>query len=99
VKVLVVGNGGREHTIAWKLLQSNQVEQVFCAPGNGGTATMKGCENLPLAVEDFAGITAAVKAKGVSLVVAGPELPLSLGITATTAGFKLQSALKAIESP
>ena len=50
MKVLVVGNGGREHAIALKLLQSSKVEQVFCAPGNGGTATLARCQNLPLSV-------------------------------------------------
>jgi phosphoribosylamine--glycine ligase len=81
VKVLVVGNGGREHALAWTLLQSPNVERVFCCPGNGGTATLKDCENLPLAVDNFAEIARAVKEKDISLVVVGPELPLSLGIT------------------
>ena len=80
MKILVVGSGGREHALAWKLLQSPNVEKVFCTPGNGGTATMTGCENIPLSVEDFAGITSAVKEHDISLVVVGPELPLSLGI-------------------
>jgi phosphoribosylamine--glycine ligase len=54
VKVLVIGNGGREHALAWKLLQSKKINKLVCVPGNGGTATMPGCENLPLAVDDFA---------------------------------------------
>jgi phosphoribosylamine---glycine ligase len=81
MKVLVVGNGGREHAIAWTLLQSPNIERVFCTPGNGGTATMADCQNLPLAVDDFAGIARAVRDNDISLVVVGPELPLSLGIT------------------
>jgi phosphoribosylamine--glycine ligase len=81
VKILVVGNGGREHAIAWKLLQSDQVTQVLCTPGNGGTATLKGCKNVPLAVEDLEGITQLAGSEAVDLVVVGPELPLSLGIT------------------
>ncbi len=81
VKVLVVGNGGREHALAWTLLQSPNVERVFCCPGNGGTASMKGCKNLPLAVDNFAEIVLAVKENEISLVVVGPELPLALGIT------------------
>ena len=80
MKISVVGSGGREHALAWKLLQSPNVEKVFCTPGNGGTATMVGCENIHLSVEDFAGITSAVKEHDISLVVVGPELPLSLGI-------------------
>ncbi|MFM6190156.1 phosphoribosylamine--glycine ligase [Planktothrix sp.] len=81
MKILVVGNGGREHAIAWTLLQSPNVEQVFCTPGNGGTATLKGCQNYPISVEDFAGIKTLVEHQGISLVVVGPELPLALGIT------------------
>jgi phosphoribosylamine---glycine ligase len=81
MKILVVGNGGREHALAWKLLQSEQVEQVFCAPGNGGTATLQRCQNLPAAVDDFESISNYALALGVSLVVIGPEVPLALGIT------------------
>jgi phosphoribosylamine---glycine ligase len=81
VKILVVGNGGREHAIAWSLLQSPQVTQVLCVPGNGGTAMMERCQNLPFRVDDFAGIARFAEVNGVVLVVIGPELPLSLGIT------------------
>jgi phosphoribosylamine--glycine ligase len=81
VKVLVVGNGGREHALAWKLLESDKVEQVFCAPGNGGTATLANCQNLPYQVDDFAGMAEAIAQYDINLVVVGPELPLSLGIT------------------
>jgi phosphoribosylamine---glycine ligase len=80
VKILVVGNGGREHAIVWTLLQSPQVTQVLCVPGNGGTATMDRCQNLSFRVDDFAGIARFAEVNGVSLVVVGPELPLSLGI-------------------
>ncbi len=80
MKILVVGSGGREHAIAWTLLQSPNVEQVFCAPGNGGTATMANCQNLDLAVDDFPGIAQAVQDYHISLVAVGPEVPLSLGI-------------------
>lgn len=81
MKVLVVGNGGREHAIAWKLLQGRQVEKVVCVPGNGGTATMPRCENLPTSVEDFQGISAYAKNYGINLVIVGPEVPLAKGIT------------------
>ncbi|MEO1004527.1 MAG: phosphoribosylamine--glycine ligase [Cyanobacteria bacterium J06638_38] len=80
MKALVVGNGGREHALAWALLQSANVEEVICTPGNGGTATMNNCRNLPLAVDDFSGIVNAVTENQISLVVVGPEVPLSLGI-------------------
>lgn len=81
MKILVVGNGGREHALAWKLLQSPQVEQVFVAPGNGGTAIMEKCQNVPLAVDDFVGIGSFAQENSISLVVVGPEVPLALGIT------------------
>jgi phosphoribosylamine--glycine ligase len=81
VKVLVIGSGGREHAIAWKLLQSPQVEQVFCAPGNGGTAMLERCQNLPLSVENFDGIGEFARSHSVDLVIVGPEVPLALGIT------------------
>jgi phosphoribosylamine--glycine ligase len=81
VKVLVVGNGGREHAIAWKLVQSPQVSLCLCVPGNGGTANLAKCENIPLSVEDFAGISELCKDNQIDLVIVGPEVPLSLGIT------------------
>ncbi|MGK7943276.1 MAG: phosphoribosylamine--glycine ligase [Microcystaceae cyanobacterium] len=81
MQVLVVGNGGREHALAWKLLQSPTVESCICTPGNGGTALLEGCQNIPVAVDDFEGILKAVQDNGVDFVVVGPENPLSLGIT------------------
>ncbi len=81
MKVLVVGNGGREHALAGKLLQSQRIRQVICIPGNGGTATMSRCQNLSLRVDDFEGMARFALVHNVSLVVVGPELPLSLGIT------------------
>jgi phosphoribosylamine---glycine ligase len=81
VKVLVVGNGGREHALAWKLLRSQQIERVFCTPGNGGTATLERCENVPIMVDDFEGIAKLAQTENISLVVVGPEVPLARGIT------------------
>jgi phosphoribosylamine--glycine ligase len=81
VKVLVVGNGGREHALAWKLLQSQRIRQVICIPGNGGTATTERCQNISLRVDDFEGMARFTVVQNVTLVVVGPELPLSLGIT------------------
>jgi phosphoribosylamine---glycine ligase len=80
VKILVIGNGGREHAIAWKLLQSPKVTQVLCVPGNGGTATLDRCQNLSFRIDDFAGITRLVETNGVRLVVVGPEMPLAKGV-------------------
>ncbi len=81
MNVLVVGNGGREHALAWTLLRSPNVQHVICTPGNGGTATLKGCQNHPIAVDDFEGIKRIAQKYNVSLVVVGPEVPLALGIT------------------
>ena len=81
MKILVVGSGGREHALAWTLLQSPSVEQVFCAPGNGGTATLDRAQNLPLAVDNFEAIANAAHDQSCDLVVVGPELPLAEGIT------------------
>lgn len=80
MKVLVVGSGGREHALAWSLLRSPDVEQVICTPGNGGTASLAGCENVPIAVDDFVGIKRLVTEQNINLVVVGPEVPLALGI-------------------
>jgi len=81
VKVLVIGNGGREHALAWKLLQAPNVQQVTCIPGNGGTASLKHCQNLPLNVEDFEGIGRFALVNGMGLIVIGPEAPLAAGMT------------------
>ncbi|MBF2079135.1 MAG: phosphoribosylamine--glycine ligase [Synechococcales cyanobacterium T60_A2020_003] len=81
MKVLVVGNGGREHALSWKLLQSDRVTEVFCVPGNGGTATLKGCRNLGLAMDDFEGIARFALVNNASIIVVGPEAPLAAGIT------------------
>jgi phosphoribosylamine---glycine ligase len=80
VRIIVIGNGGREHALAWKFVQSAQVHQVFCIPGNGGTATLDKCQNIPLSPEDFDAIAQFAKEKQVNVVVVGPEVPLALGI-------------------
>lgn len=81
MKVLVIGNGGREHALAWKLAQSPKITRVMCIPGNGGTATLEKCQNMPMRVDDFAGIARFAGVQGVSLVVVGPEAPLAEGLT------------------
>jgi phosphoribosylamine--glycine ligase len=78
MKVLVIGKGGREHALVWKLAQSPRVERVYCAPGNAGTA-LDGV-NVPLDVNDFDGLIAFVRKEGIGLTVVGPEDPLSRGI-------------------
>ena len=78
MNILLLGAGGREHALAWKMTQSARCEQLFVAPGNAGTATL--ATNLPLAVTDFAGIAAAVRQHRIDLLVVGPEEPLVRGI-------------------
>src|SRR5262245_16962916 len=78
MKVLVIGKGGREHALVWKLAQSRRVERVYCAPGNAGTA--QDGTNVPLDVNDFDRLAAFVKKEGVGLTVVGPEEPLVKGI-------------------
>jgi phosphoribosylamine---glycine ligase len=81
VKVLVVGNGGREHALTWKLLQSARVQEIFCVPGNGGTAQMERCRNLAMSVTAFEGIGRFALVNNIGLIVVGPEVPLAAGIT------------------
>jgi phosphoribosylamine--glycine ligase len=79
MKVLIVGQGGREHALAWKISQSPRIKKLWVAPGNAGTATE--CENLQISATDIAGIVGFAKKEQVDLVVVGPEAPLSLGLT------------------
>jgi phosphoribosylamine---glycine ligase len=78
MKVLIVGSGGREHALAWKIARSQRLTRLFCAPGNGGTSVV--AENVPLADSDIAGLAGFAAREAVDLTVVGPELPLSLGI-------------------
>lgn len=78
MKVLVVGSGGREHALCWKLAQSPKVDELICAPGNGGTAQV--AENIDVPDDDIPGLVSLAKNRKVDLVVAGPELPLVLGL-------------------
>ena len=78
MKVLIVGGGGREHAIAWKIAQSPQVQKLFCAPGNAGIARVAEC--IPVAAEDISGLRAFVQEQHVTLTVVGPEAPLAAGI-------------------
>ncbi|MCL4132812.1 UNVERIFIED_CONTAM: hypothetical protein GTU68_026552 [Idotea baltica] len=80
MKVLVVGGGGREHALAWKLIQSPQCEQVFVAPGNPGTAAEANIENVSIGVEDIAQLVAFAQEKDIGLTIIGPEVPLVMGI-------------------
>ncbi|MBB5015452.1 phosphoribosylamine--glycine ligase [Rehaibacterium terrae] len=80
MKILVIGSGGREHALAWKLAQSPRVDEVLIAPGNAGTARETKCRNVAMAATDIDGLLALAKAEGVALTVVGPEAPLVAGI-------------------
>ncbi|MBC3621577.1 phosphoribosylamine--glycine ligase [Vibrio metschnikovii] len=80
MQVLVIGSGGREHALGWKVAQNPQVETVFIAPGNAGTALEPKLENVNIAVEDIAGLVAFAQQKQIALTIVGPEIPLVLGV-------------------
>jgi phosphoribosylamine--glycine ligase len=80
MKVLVVGGGGREHALAWKLIQSPVCEQVYVAPGNPGTAAEPNVDNVDIAVEDILGLITFAKNNDIGLTIIGPEVPLVMGI-------------------
>ncbi len=78
MKILILGAGGREHTLAWKLAQSSEIDALYAAPGNAGTASI--ATNIPIGVNDFEAIKQAVIAHAISMVIVGPEDPLVNGI-------------------
>ena len=80
MKVLVIGGGGREHALAWKLIQSPRCSQVFVAPGNPGSAREDNIHNVDIAAEDSAALVAFAQQEGIELTVVGPEVPLVLGV-------------------
>ncbi|KAL2350572.1 phosphoribosylglycinamide synthetase [Cryomyces antarcticus] len=81
LRILLVGNGGREHALSWKLSQSSNVEHIYVVPGNGGTATVAKCTNVDsVSAEDFAALARFAKEHGINLLVPGPEAPLVAGI-------------------
>ncbi len=79
MNILIIGSGGREHALAWKMAQSPQLKNLFIAPGNAGTAGVG--TNVPIGVEDFEGIKKLVLDEAIDLVVVGPEVPLVAGIS------------------
>lgn len=94
MRILVIGSGGREHALVWKIAQSPLVEKVYCAPGNPGIGTI--AENVQIKVDDLPGLLAFARKEAIDLTVVGPELPLSLGIVDLFEeyGFKIFGARK-----
>ena len=80
MKLLVIGSGGREHALAWKLAQSPRVSEVLVAPGNAGTATEPKCRNVAVKATDIDGLLRLAQDEGVALTVVGPEQPLVAGV-------------------
>ncbi|MDT8384040.1 MAG: phosphoribosylamine--glycine ligase [Gammaproteobacteria bacterium] len=80
MNVLVIGNGGREHALAWKAAQSPQVEKVFVAPGNAGTAREPGLENVAIGVQDIDALLRFARESDIGLTIVGPEAPLVIGL-------------------
>ncbi len=78
MNILLLGSGGREHALAWKIAQSPKTDRLFIAPGNAGTARVG--VNVPISAEDFPAIKAFVLENGIRMVVVGPEAPLVKGI-------------------
>lgn len=81
LRILLVGGGGREHALAWKLSQSTRVDTIFCAPGNGGTGNIDKTTDVPhLSPDQHADLLVFAKESKIDLVVVGPEVPLVAGI-------------------
>lgn len=90
LKVAVIGGGGREHALCWKLAQSNYVKEIYCLPGNGGTAGVEKVKNEDIAVCDFAAIAEFCTKQKVDLVVVGPDNPIADGIVDYLQGRQLR---------
>jgi phosphoribosylamine--glycine ligase len=80
MKILVIGSGGREHALAWRLAQSPRITEILVAPGNAGTACESKCRNVGAAVTDIDGLLALAQAENVAFTLVGPEAPLVLGV-------------------
>ncbi|MBT4883234.1 MAG: phosphoribosylamine--glycine ligase, partial [Glaciecola sp.] len=80
MQVLIIGNGGREHALAWKAAQCQDVSKVFVAPGNAGTAHEANLENVDISVGDIAGLVKFAQDNAIELTIVGPEAPLVDGV-------------------
>ncbi|MDR2885089.1 MAG: phosphoribosylamine--glycine ligase [Deferribacteraceae bacterium] len=97
MKLLVIGNGGREHALVWKLAQSKDVDHIYVAPGNGGTAVEDKCQNIDIKSDDIQALLSFALEKKIDFTVVGPEIPLSEGIADLfiEAGLKIFAPVKA----
>jgi phosphoribosylamine--glycine ligase len=97
MRILVVGGGGREHALAWKLKQSPAVDQIFCAPGNAGTAQLG--ENVAIPAGDLADLARFAKQNRAGLTVVGPDDPLAAGIVDSFQGQACASSVPPNQQP
>src|SRR5438105_12270976 len=88
MKILVIGSGGREHALVWKLKQSHGVDRMFCAPGNAGTSQL--AENVAIPATDLSALARFARENGVDLTVVGPDDPLAAGIVDLLLAVKLR---------
>ena len=77
-KILVIGSGGREHAIVWKLSASPEISKIYCAPGNGGISHLAEC--IPILADDIISLADFAEKESIDLTIVGPEAPLSMGI-------------------
>src|SRR6267142_7103911 len=89
MKILVVGSGGREHALTWKIAQSPHAERIFCAPGNAGTAEI--AENVAISVGDLKALVGFARENRIDLAVIGPDDPLAAGVVDLFAAEKLRA--------
>ncbi|EDN70678.1 phosphoribosylamine--glycine ligase [Beggiatoa sp. PS] len=80
MNILIVGSGGREHALAWKIAQSEKIQKVFVAPGNAGTAHEAKLENLPIKADNLSALVNFAQNNAIDLTIVGPEVPLVAGI-------------------
>lgn len=80
MKILLIGSGGREHSMARKLMENKKIEKIYCAPGNGGTALEDKCENIDFSANNIEGLLSFAKENNIDLTIVGPEEPLINGI-------------------
>jgi phosphoribosylamine--glycine ligase len=88
MRILVIGSGGREHALVWKIAQSKLADKIFCAPGNGGISQQAQC--IDIKAEDIEGLLDFAKREKIDLTVVGPEAPLAKGIVDEFINYKLR---------
>ena len=91
MNILIIGNGGREHALAWKAAQSPLADKVFVAPGNAGTALEHKVENVNIAATDIPALVKFAQDKQIGLTIVGPEAPLVIGVVDAFSGGRIEN--------